>query len=136
MAKARTIHVPTLRRWLARAVKLLALVAVVCIPGQAKAHAPMCDENAQSIEAPPPIYPSSDATLSAVFCEEGQGARTAPSGRSGSFELRSAAPAERALLGGLTLAPVSSVRAVQALAVDGAPRFSHAARVERPPQDR
>ena len=48
-----------------RAVALLCAVATLLVVSSAHAHAPMCDEQAQSIAAPPPIFPTRHAELTA-----------------------------------------------------------------------
>jgi hypothetical protein len=53
-------------RALVRFLAFACAVAAILAPGAAWAYAPMCDENAQTIDAPAPIYPSKAGTISAV----------------------------------------------------------------------
>lgn len=68
---------PGARRWLRAGSllhRLLLLLVVLISPRLAWAEpVPMCGELAQSIEAPPPIYPGREATLGQAHC-----ARQAP----------------------------------------------------------
>lgn len=66
------------RRLLVMTCALVALLA----PASAWAIAPMCDEQAQTIEAPAPIYPSKSGAISAgTLCKDGPGSElgSAPS---------------------------------------------------------
>lgn len=56
------------RRWPRAFAALFAFLATFVSTGNAWALAPMCGEDASSIEAPPPLYPSDGATLDA--CSE------------------------------------------------------------------
>jgi hypothetical protein len=54
------------RATLVRLWALACALTAVLAPAVAWAYAPMCDENAQTIDAPAPIYPSKPGAISAV----------------------------------------------------------------------
>ncbi len=58
-----------------RALLIAWVVAIVLAPSAAWAYAPMCDESAQTVEAPLPIYPSKDGSISAVADCDSQSSR-------------------------------------------------------------
>ncbi len=63
-------------RWAAAFGALCAALVILLGPRTAAAApAPWCGELAQSIEAPPPVYPVDDATISAGPCEQRDGVK-------------------------------------------------------------
>jgi hypothetical protein len=52
-----------MHRWLRSWVLLCASLAVLTVASNARANAPWCDEMAQSIEAPLPVFPADDSTI-------------------------------------------------------------------------
>jgi hypothetical protein len=124
------------RRALRRLLVLACAIGVLLVPAAAWADAPMCDENAQTVDAPLPIYPSKGGEISAVpSCERDAMRLDAAPQQRPDRPLLDAQATDRGLaLGANVPACAKSARLALSTRAIGQARAGAAADVFRPPR--
>lgn len=119
-----------------RLLATLCAAAVVLLPSAAWAYAPMCDENAQTIDAPLPLYPSKGGEISAgQSCENDGSLLGSVPQQDPSRPLLAAENIDRALARGAPIPPCARSSRLRMLSdARGAARSGATRDVFRPPR--